>query len=303
MVCDFVYPAYFQTFPPARQHAVRPSGKLQKPVPAVLDGGYISAFDVNGPHRLASDDGGDAVASSGRRPDPRPHLQPAGTAADAAVALGPLDGAHLAAGRCWPSITASAPPNTTRSMPIRSGRPISRRCATGWRRRRAAGAFWKLRPAPATGPRSRHRSPRRSPPPTSMPRRWRSPAAATWHACHAAAGGCLGPAGAAGPFDLGMAHLWWSHLRKQDRGAFLAQFAAHLEPGATLLMIDENLVANVGAPIVRRDAEGIPGSGAGSKAASSSRSSRTIQIRRNCNRASPMRVSGSRSSSAGISGL
>ncbi len=57
-------------------------------------------------------------------------------------------------------------------------------------------------------------------------------------------------------FDLGMAHLWWSHLRKQQRGGFLARFAAHLEPGATLLMIDENLVANVGTPVVRRDATG-----------------------------------------------
>lgn len=57
-------------------------------------------------------------------------------------------------------------------------------------------------------------------------------------------------------FDLGMAHLWWSHLRKQDRSSFLTRFAAHLEPGATLLMIDENLVANVGAPIVRSDAAG-----------------------------------------------
>jgi len=58
------------------------------------------------------------------------------------------------------------------------------------------------------------------------------------------------------PFDLGMAHLWWSHLRKQQRAAFLAQFAARLQPGATLLMIDENLVANVGAPISRTDAAG-----------------------------------------------
>ncbi len=59
-----------------------------------------------------------------------------------------------------------------------------------------------------------------------------------------------------GGFDVGMAHLWWSHLRKQERGAFLARFASHLEPGATLLMIDENLVPQVGAPIARRDAAG-----------------------------------------------
>lgn len=59
-----------------------------------------------------------------------------------------------------------------------------------------------------------------------------------------------------GSFDLGMAHLWWSHVRGQDRAAFLARFAMHLEPGATLLMIDENLVEKVGAPISRRDADG-----------------------------------------------
>jgi SAM-dependent methyltransferase len=59
-----------------------------------------------------------------------------------------------------------------------------------------------------------------------------------------------------GTFDLGMAHLWWSHVRRQDRAAFLARFASRLEPGATLLMIDENLVEKVGAPISRRDADG-----------------------------------------------
>jgi SAM-dependent methyltransferase len=57
-------------------------------------------------------------------------------------------------------------------------------------------------------------------------------------------------------FDLGMAHLWWSHLRTQEQGGFLMRLATRLEPGATLLMIDENLVANVGAPISRRDAAG-----------------------------------------------
>ena len=57
-------------------------------------------------------------------------------------------------------------------------------------------------------------------------------------------------------FDLGMAHLWWSHLRRQDRRRFLTSFAASLQPAATLLMIDETLVPQVGAPIARRDADG-----------------------------------------------
>ncbi len=59
-----------------------------------------------------------------------------------------------------------------------------------------------------------------------------------------------------GPFDLGMAHLWWSHLRRREQSDFLARFAAHLEPSGTLLMIDENMVQNSGAPIVRSDAAG-----------------------------------------------
>ena len=47
-VCDFVYPAYFQSFRPPGSTRFDHQGKLQKPVPAVLDGGYISAFDMNG---------------------------------------------------------------------------------------------------------------------------------------------------------------------------------------------------------------------------------------------------------------
>jgi SAM-dependent methyltransferase len=57
-------------------------------------------------------------------------------------------------------------------------------------------------------------------------------------------------------FDLGMAHLWWSHLRIQEQEGFLMRLATRLEPGAMLLMIDENLVTHVGAPISRRDAAG-----------------------------------------------
>ncbi|MGA3401201.1 MAG: hypothetical protein ABSC95_18460, partial [Acetobacteraceae bacterium] len=47
-LCDFVYPAYFQTFRQPGSTRFDHQGKLQKPVPEVLDGGYISAFDVNG---------------------------------------------------------------------------------------------------------------------------------------------------------------------------------------------------------------------------------------------------------------
>lgn len=60
----------------------------------------------------------------------------------------------------------------------------------------------------------------------------------------------------AGRFDAGMAHLWWSHIRKQDRHKFLSHFASRLQERATLLMIDQNHVADFGAPIRRRDSDG-----------------------------------------------
>ncbi|HEY7580483.1 MAG TPA: methyltransferase domain-containing protein [Acetobacteraceae bacterium] len=57
-------------------------------------------------------------------------------------------------------------------------------------------------------------------------------------------------------FDVGMAHLWWSHVRKQDRRRFLSQFASHLRRHATVLMIDQNHVHDFGMPTSRRDAAG-----------------------------------------------
>lgn len=46
-VCDFVYPAYFQSSPQPSGTKFDHLGHLQKPVPALLDFGYINAFDVN----------------------------------------------------------------------------------------------------------------------------------------------------------------------------------------------------------------------------------------------------------------
>jgi SAM-dependent methyltransferase len=57
-------------------------------------------------------------------------------------------------------------------------------------------------------------------------------------------------------FDVGMAHLWWSHVRKQERRRFISHFASRLHGHATVLMIDENLVEGFGMPISRRDAAG-----------------------------------------------
>jgi SAM-dependent methyltransferase len=59
-----------------------------------------------------------------------------------------------------------------------------------------------------------------------------------------------------GRFDVGMAHLWWSHVRKQDQHRFLSHFASRLRAGATLLMIDQNDVPDLGTPISRRDSDG-----------------------------------------------
>jgi demethylmenaquinone methyltransferase/2-methoxy-6-polyprenyl-1,4-benzoquinol methylase len=54
-------------------------------------------------------------------------------------------------------------------------------------------------------------------------------------------------------FDAGMAHLWWSHIEKHRRREFLTHFAAHLQPGALLLMIDQTYVEGVTPPVVRQD--------------------------------------------------
>jgi hypothetical protein len=47
-VCDFVYPAYFQTFRAAGSAQFDHQNKLTAPLPALLPAGYISTYDVNG---------------------------------------------------------------------------------------------------------------------------------------------------------------------------------------------------------------------------------------------------------------
>jgi SAM-dependent methyltransferase len=59
-----------------------------------------------------------------------------------------------------------------------------------------------------------------------------------------------------GRFDAGMAHLWWSHIRKLDRRKFLSHFASRLQERAPLLMIDQNHVPDFAAPINRWDSDG-----------------------------------------------
>jgi ubiquinone/menaquinone biosynthesis C-methylase UbiE len=57
-------------------------------------------------------------------------------------------------------------------------------------------------------------------------------------------------------FEVGMAHLWWSHVEKERRQAFLSGFAARLRPGATLLMLDQRFRRGWGPPCCRRDRAG-----------------------------------------------
>jgi ubiquinone/menaquinone biosynthesis C-methylase UbiE len=54
-------------------------------------------------------------------------------------------------------------------------------------------------------------------------------------------------------FDVGMAHLWWSHVDRQKRKTFLSHFASRLRPGATLLMIDQLYVEGLTLPVSRED--------------------------------------------------
>ena len=58
------------------------------------------------------------------------------------------------------------------------------------------------------------------------------------------------------PFDVGMAHLWWSHIEIQKRRNFLIHLASRLRPRATLLMIDQVHVDGFSIPASRWDRHG-----------------------------------------------
>lgn len=57
-------------------------------------------------------------------------------------------------------------------------------------------------------------------------------------------------------FDVGMAHLWWSHVDKRRERQFLFHFAARLQAGAELLMIDQRYSESDGMPAFRHDRAG-----------------------------------------------
>ena len=57
-------------------------------------------------------------------------------------------------------------------------------------------------------------------------------------------------------FEVGMAHLWWSHVPRRSRTAFLRQVAGRLTPDATLLLMDQNFVPGLSSPTSRTDTHG-----------------------------------------------
>jgi SAM-dependent methyltransferase len=57
----------------------------------------------------------------------------------------------------------------------------------------------------------------------------------------------------ASKFDVGMAHLWWSHVEKQRQLEFLSQFMGCLKPDALVLMIDQVYVEGICPPASRHD--------------------------------------------------
>jgi ubiquinone/menaquinone biosynthesis C-methylase UbiE len=57
-------------------------------------------------------------------------------------------------------------------------------------------------------------------------------------------------------FEAGMAHLWWSHVDKRKELQFLSHFAARLQRGAELLMIDQRYSESHSMPAFRYDRAG-----------------------------------------------
>lgn len=53
-------------------------------------------------------------------------------------------------------------------------------------------------------------------------------------------------------FEVGIAVLWWSHLKKREQGKFIAQFLLRLAPGAKLLLVDETYRKNTAKNLISR---------------------------------------------------
>ncbi len=57
-------------------------------------------------------------------------------------------------------------------------------------------------------------------------------------------------------FDAAFAGCWWSHVPLTRLQAWLDQLHSHLEPGSTVVFLDNSFVQNSNSPIHRRDADG-----------------------------------------------
>jgi ubiquinone/menaquinone biosynthesis C-methylase UbiE len=57
-------------------------------------------------------------------------------------------------------------------------------------------------------------------------------------------------------FEVGMAHLWWSHVPRERRQEFLAGFVSRLKPRAAVLMLEQRFQKSFSIPCARRDARG-----------------------------------------------
>jgi len=57
-------------------------------------------------------------------------------------------------------------------------------------------------------------------------------------------------------FEVGMAHMWWSHVEYERQLEFLSHFRSRLQPRARLLMIDQFYVEGFCSPASKQDALG-----------------------------------------------
>jgi ubiquinone/menaquinone biosynthesis C-methylase UbiE len=62
--------------------------------------------------------------------------------------------------------------------------------------------------------------------------------------------------GAPSGCDAAFAGFWWSHVKKSGIERFVSNLARSLEPGARVVILDNQFAAASSTPISRRDAEG-----------------------------------------------
>ena len=56
--------------------------------------------------------------------------------------------------------------------------------------------------------------------------------------------------------NAAFAGFWWSHVKKVDLAKFVERLATRLEPGATVVILDNQFHEGSSTPLSRRDAEG-----------------------------------------------